>query len=161
MPLIDYKTKKVVLYKEIENYMKIDGDDKLDFELALQELLYQDYRVDIEGNVIILSKKENGEIIKRKIFIDREGEGFKALLNIFNLFVKSKKGILLLEEPENHMHPGYINLLVKYLVDYYKKFEPAYFHASKGVHHRWLSHPEETLKNSQGILERMLKRPSN
>ncbi len=127
IPPIDYKIKNAVLYKEIENYIELKGEDKLDFELALQELLYRGYRVDIEGNVIILSKKANGEIIKRKIFIDREGDGFKALLNILNLFVKSKRGILLLEEPENHMHPGYINLLVKYLIEYYKKFDVQIF----------------------------------
>ena len=71
------------------------------------------------------------------------------LLTILAYFIKSKDGILLLEEPENHMHPGYINLLVKHLVDYYKKFNVQIFISTHSLD--LIDAFIEYLKNKPGV----------
>ncbi|PKL65303.1 MAG: hypothetical protein CVV32_04765 [Methanomicrobiales archaeon HGW-Methanomicrobiales-3] len=39
------------------------------------------------------------------------GDGFKSLLTIITKLIEAKNGILLIEEIENHLHPGYITIL--------------------------------------------------
>ena len=53
---------------------------------------------------------------RKAIPFERMGDGFQALVAILSL-LKALKGsrIILLEEPELHMHPGYVSELVKYL----------------------------------------------
>lgn len=51
------------------------------------------------------------------VSMDSMGDGFKALIGILaSLYQQQKNTIILLEEPEVHMHPGYLQELVKYLV---------------------------------------------
>lgn len=51
------------------------------------------------------------------------GDGFQAIVGIlWTLFDQNHRGdVLLLEEPENHMHPGYIEKLVRQLIDISRK----------------------------------------
>jgi len=51
------------------------------------------------------------------------GDGFKTVVGVlWELFDENREGnILLLEEPENHMHPGYIESLVEQLISISEK----------------------------------------
>lgn len=46
------------------------------------------------------------------------GDGFKSIIGLLWELKRrgSQNNVILLEEPENHMHPGYINTLVKFLI---------------------------------------------
>lgn len=53
----------------------------------------------------------------KSVSFNRMGEGFQTLVAILTLLkeINNSKTILLIEEPEVHMHPGYVIELVKYL----------------------------------------------
>jgi AAA15 family ATPase/GTPase len=64
-------------------------------------------------NESVIYQKENDE--KYSLSYSSHGSGFLSLLKIFLAIEESKNGILLLEEPENHLHPGYLSILVEVL----------------------------------------------
>jgi Predicted ATP-dependent endonuclease of the OLD family len=60
--------------------------------------------------------------------IESMGDGFKALVGLLgSLFAEPNGGILLLEEPEVHMHPGYLRELVKYITTISKTLDIQFF----------------------------------
>ena len=57
------------------------------------------------------------EGVEDDVSMDSMGDGFKSLIGILaSLYQQPKNTIVLLEEPEVHMHPGYMQELTKYLV---------------------------------------------
>lgn len=77
----------------------------------LREKLYYLYDIrESEGNIYIVTLGSD----KSKIFVPFElmGDGFQSLLITTILFELSPKGIVILEEPENCLHPGYMDILV-------------------------------------------------
>lgn len=59
---------------------------------------------------------ENGE--KRSVPFEFMGEGFKSISRIlWELFAADLPDVVLLEEPETHMHPGYVRQLTQSLVE--------------------------------------------
>ncbi|MBP3506294.1 MAG: ATP-binding protein [Lachnospiraceae bacterium] len=44
------------------------------------------------------------------------GTGFSILLNLISTIRQCRDGVLLIEEPENHMHPGYLQVFVENLM---------------------------------------------
>lgn len=65
----------------------------------------------------LVFEKEDGE--KYQIPYDFMGDGFKSIVGLLweLLDKKNKNKIVLIEEPENHMHPGYVSELVHFLID--------------------------------------------
>jgi AAA15 family ATPase/GTPase len=59
--------------------------------------------------------------------ISSHGDGFKALLNTIRYLVKAKDGILLIEEPENHLHNRYVDIFIENLFEYSKKLNVQVF----------------------------------
>lgn len=58
------------------------------------------------------------EGVEDDVSMDSMGDGFKALIGILaSLYRQPKNTIVLLEEPEVHMHPGYLQELTKYLIN--------------------------------------------
>lgn len=54
---------------------------------------------------------------KKDVPMNSMGDGFKVLIGILStLITQPEEAILLIEEPESHMHPGYIKELANYLV---------------------------------------------
>ena len=69
---------------------------------------------EIGGTIKITVGSQDGE----KAFIPFEsmGDGFQSLLILNMLFELFQSGIVLLEEPENFLHPGYMELLVDLII---------------------------------------------
>ena len=59
--------------------------------------------------------------------IEAHGDGFVALLNAVRYILKAKNGILIIEEPENHLHPRYVDIFVENLFEYCKKLNVQVF----------------------------------
>ena len=55
------------------------------------------------------------------------GDGFKSLLTIITQLINAKNGILLIEEVENHLHPGYITILGDILFKLSKEYKVQVF----------------------------------
>jgi AAA15 family ATPase/GTPase len=63
----------------------------------------------------VLYNKDNGI---ETIPISSHGDGFIALLSTLHHLIRSRNGILLIEEPENHLHPRYLGVLIETLFSY-------------------------------------------
>lgn len=59
-----------------------------------------------------------------------QGDGFISLLSLIDVVNDAKGGILLIEEPENHMHPGYLRIFVEQIIEFAKKFDVQIFMTS-------------------------------
>ena len=56
------------------------------------------------------------------------GDGFKSIIGLLWNFLDAKENsIILLDEPESHMHPGYIEQLIKFIIDFSKKSNIQFF----------------------------------
>ncbi len=53
------------------------------------------------------------------------GDGFKSIIGLLWRLSsdRASHSVLLLDEPENHMHPGYVKELIKFIIDFSKKLE--------------------------------------
>lgn len=59
---------------------------------------------------------ENGD--KRSVPFEFMGEGFRSLTRLlWELFAADLPDVVLLEEPETHMHPGYVKQLTRFLIE--------------------------------------------
>ncbi|WP_337860655.1 AAA family ATPase [Ferroplasma sp.] len=55
--------------------------------------------------------------IPEDVSINTMGDGFKVLNGLLlNIYNQPENSVILMEEPEVHMHPGYINEFIRYLV---------------------------------------------
>lgn len=65
----------------------------------------------------LVFEKEDGK--KHQIPYSFMGDGFKAVVGLLWELMddEPKNDIVLIEEPENHMHPGYVRKVVRFLID--------------------------------------------
>jgi AAA15 family ATPase/GTPase len=110
-------------------------DNKLDFSLRENSEHIIEIEKIIKSNHIIEDFErlsEDGVLLKinDKIkFLPYEyyGDGFKSLLTIITGLIQAKNGILLIEEVENHLHPGYINIIVEAIFQLSKEYKVQVF----------------------------------
>ena len=100
---------------------------------AIDEIIYDEKRQEVIAHEIDQIIKDDNlvpglsrfnfnklvfEGVEDDVSMDSMGDGFKALIGILaSLYQQPKNTIVLLEEPEVHMHPGYLQELAKYLVN--------------------------------------------
>jgi AAA15 family ATPase/GTPase len=58
------------------------------------------------------------------------GEGFIVLLNTLYYLLKAENGIVLIEEPENHLHPGFLTVFIETIFKYSEKLNIQIFMTS-------------------------------
>jgi AAA15 family ATPase/GTPase len=103
------KENAAVRLSDIEDYLKKhDLVENLD-TLSLDQMVYE----------------EDGE--KYQVPYEFTGEGFKTLLGLLWELSGDDDDVLLLEEPENHMHPRYIHEFVHWFVDVVEDTETQMF----------------------------------
>ncbi len=101
----------------IEEIAKIISDRKRQEVIAheIEHIIKEDNLV--QGLTRFNFNKMVFEGVEYDVSMDSMGDGFKALVGIMaSLYQQPKNTIVLLEEPEVHMHPGYMQELTKNLV---------------------------------------------
>ena len=99
--------------------------------------------------------QKNGEI--EEIPISAHGDGFIVLLTILHSLLQSENGILVIEEPENHLHPRYLGVLIETLFIYCEKLNVQVFMAThcydliKGA----LEYPETEAEKEMLLISKM------
>ncbi|MHA1252960.1 MAG: AAA family ATPase [Candidatus Helarchaeota archaeon] len=97
------------------------------------EMLKRNY--DHVENVII----PNGEIylhIKNKsemVHIKSFGDGFISQMFILALIILNKNGVILIEEPENNKHPGYLGILANEIINSVERMNIQYFISTHNI----------------------------
>ncbi len=107
---IIFEGENIVLnLKEIYNSLVSRGEIINLIKILKEKLYIEDLRV-ANGEIYVFQ-----EGVKKPVPLSLMGDGFLALLKkiVINLYID--KGIVILEEPENHMHPGYLEFMVKEL----------------------------------------------
>ena len=101
----------------------IDAINKVKFDKKrLEGIAHEIEQIIINDNIVPGLTRFNFnkmvfEGVEEDVSMDSMGDGFKALIGILaSLYQRPKNTIVLLEEPEVHMHPGYLQELAKYLV---------------------------------------------
>lgn len=114
--------------------IKISHSNKLEFKNISEEELIKLEDFIREHNLIKDLKRlsENDVVYKKDnklitIPIASHGDGFIALLNTYRYLLDARGGILLIEEPENHLHPRYIDIFIENLFKYCPKLEVQVF----------------------------------
>lgn len=82
----------------------------------LKQKIYYIYDIrEIEGQVNIVIKKND----KDYLFIpfNLMGDGFQSLIATNIVFELFEKGVVLLEEPENSLHPGYMDIMTDNMIN--------------------------------------------
>jgi len=69
----------------------------------------------------VVYKSSNGELTTLPYCM--HGDGFFALLQLLYSIKDAAGGVLLIEEPENHMHPGYLSIFVEQLLEWAKELD--------------------------------------
>lgn len=99
-PISKLERHSEIIAKRVEDIMKLEG-----IVPGLERFSFSS---------VVLRDEEKGEV---EIPLRMMGDGFKALAGLLAALAEAPRGsIILLEEPEVHMHPGYIGEFVKYLI---------------------------------------------
>lgn len=93
-----------VIHKKILNTKKLNEV----LGLIRERIPYFEDIREAEGDLFVLL-----ENIKEPLPLSFMGDGFKALLKLSFMSPLIKKGVVLFEEPETSLHPGYLDILAK------------------------------------------------
>jgi AAA15 family ATPase/GTPase len=120
--------------EETRNIVKLGHYNKLEFDDVSEEELVMLTEFILAHDVVKnLKRLSQNEVVYQRdnslvtIPISAHGDGFKALLNTIRYLVKAKDGILLIEEPENHLHHRYVDIFIENLFEYSKKLNVQVF----------------------------------
>jgi AAA15 family ATPase/GTPase len=84
------------------------------FNNIKERLCYFDDLREIKGEFFVTLKKKSGE--KYTIPYNIMGDGFKALISLNLLYGQRNNSVILLEEPETGLHPGFMEILSEELI---------------------------------------------
>lgn len=117
----------------LKNTLKLENLDLTNIEdrLLKVEQLIKEYNLIPNFERIIFFKNEFKEIwvkngTTKKIPFEFLGDGLKGMIHLLFVIVSGKK-ILLLDEPDAHMHPGYIIELINTIIKFSKEFNIQFF----------------------------------
>jgi len=124
---------KLTLETGLDLYEKIDAkrngllplrENFTDFENFISEAFFQGKRIEIvavrdETNSANLRISIEGEI--PDVLIHDLGDGIQGIINLlFPVFTAAENTWIFIDEPENHLHPGYQNLFIRTISDHPK-----------------------------------------
>ena len=143
---------------KIGHYNKLEFDDVSEEELAMLTDFISDHNI-----VKNLKRLSQNEVVYQRdnsfvtIPMSAHGDGFKALLNTIRYLVKAKDGILLIEEPENHLHPRYVDIFIENLFEYSKKLNVQVFMSTHSLDliRSALKTPETDEENAMLLISKM------
>jgi predicted ATP-dependent endonuclease of OLD family len=99
----EFKSKLLEIFEEIEDIDVIHNEDVGQFQLVIKEKL-----------------RRNGELEEVTYDINNVGQGMQTLVIMLSTVLLLRPSIVLMDEPEVHMHPS----LIKQFVEYIKKLTP-------------------------------------
>jgi AAA15 family ATPase/GTPase len=76
-----------------------------------------------DGEIVL--EREDGEL--DSLPLAYMGDGFRAIIGLVRKIIVSDYNTVLVEEPENHLHPGYVSELVDFIVNQTKNSEIQFF----------------------------------
>ena len=129
-----------MIYLDVKNpdnipkVVEINHESKLEFgDISEEELIILEDFIKENNLVKDLKRLSNNDVVYQKgdklttIPISSHGDGFIALLNTVRYLLMAKDGILLIEEPENHLHPRYIDVFISNIFSYCQKLNVQVF----------------------------------
>lgn len=112
----------------LEDSDEVEDTDLVGIEKDIEEIIKRDrllpglerFRI----NALLVNRPNGSRIIQ----MDLMGDGFKSLVGLIYEIRSAKRGhIIMLEEPEVHLHPGYLMELVKNITDLSKDSDLQFF----------------------------------
>jgi AAA15 family ATPase/GTPase len=125
---------------EIPNVVVVNHENKLEFEdISEEELVVIEEFIKENNLVKDLKRLSQSEVVYQRgeklvtLPISSHGDGFIALLNTIRYLISAKDGILLIEEPENHMHPRYIDVFITNIFLFCQKLNVQVFMSTHSI----------------------------
>ncbi len=163
-PLILYKPINVSLKAIQPSIIKLSHREKLSPEQMDDEEIHLLEQFIKEHNLVRnLERLTQSNVLYRRgneietIPISAHGDGFITLLSILHYLRKSQDGILLIEEPENHLHPEYLTILIETLFTYAPKLNVQVFMTthSYDLIQTALDYPEDEAEKELLLISKM------
>jgi AAA15 family ATPase/GTPase len=136
-PLSQRKIKSSVNVQYVSHHNKIDEPEFTSNEaelIKIEEFIKENSLVEnlqrLTKDYVIYTKGADSAEDYEMIPYRMHGDGFISLLNILHYLLRAKDGILLIEEPENHLHPQYVEVFVETIFKYCNKLNVQVFMAS-------------------------------
>lgn len=109
----------------------------------------------------VITKESDGNL--QFIPYTNYGDGFIVLLNTLTYLLKAQNGILLIEEPENHLHPGYLSVFIEAIFQYSEKLNIQIFMTSHSTDliDDVLNYAKSEKKEQDILFSLMIRRPNN
>jgi len=87
------------------------------------------------------------------------GDGFKSIIGLLWQFSSKKMNdsVILLDEPETHMHPGYIRELIKFIIEFSKKMNIQFFITTHSLDVLEIILSEDLEKDEKYYIEKELR----
>ncbi|MDG6250461.1 AAA family ATPase [Methanocalculus sp.] len=144
--------------------IKVSHEEKLSPERMDDEEIHLLEQFIKEHNLVRnLERLTQNNILYRRgdeietIPISAHGDGFITLLSLFHYLRKSQDGILLIEEPENHLHPEYLAIFIETLFTYAPKLNVQVFMTthSYDLIQTALDYPEDDAEKELLLISKM------
>ena len=111
---IDKKNNITFIKDTLNSFKSINTSEKL--ALQLENMIKHDNIIPNLTRFNFHSLVLDTEDGSKEIPIESMGDGFKSLIYILTRLYENESNIILIEEPENYMHPGYIRELIHYII---------------------------------------------
>ncbi|GAA5261423.1 AAA family ATPase [Methanocalculus sp. MC3] len=160
----NYSSSDSSINKKEESIIKISHKEKLspkrmdDEEIHLLEQFIKEHNLvrnleRLTQNNVLYKRGDEIETIP----ISAHGDGFITLLSLFHYLRKSQDGILLIEEPENHLHPEYLAIFIETLFTYAPKLNVQVFMTthSYDLIQTALDYPEDDAEKELLLISKM------
>lgn len=143
---------------KLSHFEKLQFEGIGDKEIHLLERFIRDN--DLVKNIERLTQRnvlyrKDGEI--EEIPVLAHGDGFITLLTTLHSLLQSENGILIIEEPENHLHPRYLGVLIETLFTYCKQLNVQVFMATHNFDliKEALEYPEAEAEKDMLLISKM------
>ncbi|MHA1263649.1 MAG: AAA family ATPase [Candidatus Helarchaeota archaeon] len=118
----------IQFFKKLQRQLTKEGD-LIDFIKVIKKRInyFEDIR-EIDKKFFVFIKG-----LKNPIPLEAMGDGFYAQLTILSAIATVKNGIILMEEPENKLHPGYMSLIANQIIETAVQGDLQYFISTHSI----------------------------
>jgi len=108
--------------KELNRRLTVSGQLATLIKKLRRQIDYFEDMREVEDDLFVFKKN-----VDRPFPVESMGDGFSSLLALLAAATVAEKGVMLMEEPEMHLHPGFMSLITRHIIDTASRRKAQYF----------------------------------